>query len=154
MRKFAVLAVVLILALTGCETLNKWTSKEPAPSAAPKGEALNQQFYGFPDVPLPKELTVVRERSFVYETPTLRVGVLVLNGNVDLESLETYFKVNMVKNGWKFVNSFKFRGTTLNFTKEDKTCNVKMSRDGFSADVEVWVGPADKNVSPRGDGPR
>jgi len=77
------------------------------------------------------------------------VGVVVLNGNVDLDSLENYFKVNMVKNGWRFVNSFKFKDVTLNFVKDDKTCNIKMSRSVFSSDVEIWVGPADRASSER-----
>jgi hypothetical protein len=49
----------------------------------------------------------------------------------------------MVKNGWRFVNSFKFRGdVALNFTKEEKTAAVKISRGSFNTDVEIWVGPA------------
>jgi hypothetical protein len=148
MRKVVVLVFVMMLALAGCDTLNRWTTKEETPTPKPKYEALNQAFYGFPDVPVPKELELVANRSFVYETPNLKVGVLALSGNVDLESLENYFKINMVKNGWKFVNAFKFRGATLNFVKEEKTCNIKMSKEAFNTDVEIWVGPSDKVPAP------
>jgi hypothetical protein len=142
MRKGIVFVLIMVLGLAGCETLNKWTTKEETPP--PKYQTLNQAFYGFPDVPVPKELKMLADRSFVYETPNLKVGVLVLSGNVDLDSLENYFKINMVKNGWKFVNAFKFRGVALNFIKEDKSCNIKMSKDAFNAEVEIWVGPSDK----------
>ena len=40
------------------------------------------------------------------------------------------------------INSFKFKEVALNFAKEDKTCNIKMSRDSFDAEIEIWVGPS------------
>lgn len=141
MKKFIVLFVVMLFIVSGCAYFNKGTAKDE-PASTPRYEQLNQAYYGFPDVPVPKELRLVNERSFVYETTSLRAGVLVLRGNVDLQSLENYFKINMIKNGWKFVNSFKFKEVALNFVKEDKTCNIKMSKDSFDAEVEIWVGPS------------
>jgi len=32
----------------------------------------------------------------------------------------------------------------LNFIKDDKTCNIKMTRSVFNTEVEIWVGPADR----------
>lgn len=141
MKKSLALFIMMLFIVSGCAYFNKGTSKEE-PASAPRSEQFNQAYYGFPDVPVPKELTLVNEKSFVYETVNLRVGVLVLRGNVDLQSLENYFKVNMIKNGWKFVNSFKFKEVALNFTKEDKTCNIKMTKESFDAEVEIWVGPS------------
>ena len=147
MRGVVVFIIVTMFVFSGCQTVNK-TGTTDDPSKA-RFEALNQTFYGFPDVPVPKELKFDKAKSFIYETQTLRVGVVVLSGNVDLDSLENYFKINMVKNGWRFVNSFKFKGVALNFVKDDKTCNIKMSRDVFSSGVEIWVGPADRTSSDR-----
>lgn len=148
MKKWGVLFVLMLFIVSGCAYFNKGTSKDE-PAAAPKYEQLNQTYYGFPDIPVPKELRFISEKSFVYETPSLRAGVLVLRGNVELQSLENYFKINMIKNGWTFVNSFKFKDVTLNFTKEDKTCNIKMVKESFDAEVEIWVGPsASMNPAP------
>lgn len=106
-----------------------------------EGVGLNQVFYNFPDIPIPKELELVSERSFIYESPTIRAGVLLLRGNVDVESLQNYFKVNMSKNGWRFVNSFRFKDIIMNYSKDDKMCSIKISREGFTTDVEISVGP-------------
>ncbi len=145
MKKCLVLLVLMCFAVSGCAFFNKSATKDEAPQ--PKYEQLNQAYYGFPDVPVPKELKLVNEKTFVYETVNLRAGVLVLRGNVDIQSLENYFKVNMIKNGWKFVNSFKFKEVALNFMKEDRTCNIKMTKDSFDAEVEIWVGPS-SSVAP------
>ena len=49
----------------------------------------------------------------------------------------------MPKNGWKYVNSFRYKDIVMNYVKADKTCNIKISRGAFLTDLEVWVGPAD-----------
>ena len=154
MKKIVVVFCMMLLFCSGCTLFQKKNvNEESAPS---KQEAMNQAFYGFPDIPVPKELEFVRNKSFVYETPNLRAGVMYLSGNVDLQSVENYFKVNMIKNGWKFINSFKYKDVTMNFTKEDRSCNIKMSRESFNTDVEVWVGPiqSDKGSMQKGNDTR
>jgi hypothetical protein len=158
MRRLVVICIALLCIaslVTGCSTFGSWGGG--GKDDKPKNEGPNQAFYGFPDIPVPQELTYSQNKSFIYETQNMKVGVLVLSGNVDIQSLEDYFKVNMVKNGWRFVNSFKFKGEVAsNYVKDDKTANIKMSRDSFSTDVEIWVGPAaslDKGGMQRGNGP-
>ncbi|MCX8109954.1 MAG: hypothetical protein N3D15_01705 [Syntrophorhabdaceae bacterium] len=152
MKKIVILVIIGLLVLSGCT----WFKKTPDdPQARPKDEKINQVFYGFPDVPLPKELKYVSEKSFVFETSNLKAGVMFFNGDVEMQSLENYFKVNLVKNGWRFVNSYRYKDVVLNFIKDDKTCNIKMTRSAFNTEVEIWVGPVDrygqqqKDVAPR-----
>jgi hypothetical protein len=140
--KLLVLAAALLCA-SACTTFQKSTVQEQASTSQKEGA--NVIFYTFPDIPVPKELTLQRDRSFIYETPHMKAGVLVLTGNVDMASLETYFKANMVKNGWRFVNSYKYGDVILNFVKDDRTSNIRETRDAFTTRVEIWVGPTDRN---------
>jgi len=144
MRKIIAVCFALVLLtslLSSCATFDRWTGKEDEQKH--KGDLPNQAFYGFPDIPIPKELTYSTDKSFIYETQTVKVGILVLTGNVEPQSLEEYFKVNMPKNGWRFVNSFKFKGDIAsNYTKDEKTASIKISRGPFTTEVEIWVGPA------------
>jgi hypothetical protein len=141
MKKIIILSCLILLACSGCAWFQRQTLDV---SPQPKQEGPNQVFYGFPDVPIPKELSIVNDRSFVYETSIFKAGVLVFNGNFELQSLENYFRINMPKNGWRYVNSFRYKESILNYVKDDKICNIRMSRGTFSSDVEVWVGPAEK----------
>jgi hypothetical protein len=144
---------VLLLFLGGCTYFQK--SAVTDQTAKPKTETPNAIFYTFPDIPVPKELTFVREKSFIYETPSMKAGVLLLSGNVDIGSLETYFKTNMAKNGWRFVNSYKYNDVILNFVKEDKASNIRATRDAFTTQVEIWVGPIERSgqqpMAPKGN---
>jgi hypothetical protein len=146
MKKIIILSCVMLLLCSGCTLFQKYSISSPT---QPKQEGPNRLFYGFPDVPIPQELTIVNDKSFVYETSVFKAGVLFFNGNVELQSLENYFKINMPKNGWKYVNSFRYRDSILNYVKDDKTCNIRMSRGTFSSDVEIWVGPAEKGTIQR-----
>ncbi len=146
MKKIIILCFALSLVCAGCAAFQKQGSE---PASASKTQGFNQAFYGFPDVPVPKEVEIVNERSFVYETPTFKAGVIVFTGNVDPASLESYYKVNMAKNGWKYINSFRYKDIVLNYAKEDKTCNIKVSRGAFQTELEIWVGPADKGAFPK-----
>jgi len=143
MKRIIILSCVMLLLCSGCTFFRNLTGQQNQPK---QQEGPNQAFYGFPDVPIPQELTIVSDRSFVYETSVFKAGVLFFNGNVELQSLENYFKINMPKNGWKYVNSFRYRDSILNYVKDDKTCNIRMSRGTFSSDVEIWVGPAEKGT--------
>lgn len=143
MKKYAVLVLVVLLLATGCSTWNRLTGQEEQKPMT-KGEAPNAAYYAFPDIPIPKELELVRDKSFVYETANLRTGVLILSGNVDINSLEQYFKTNMAKNGWKFINGFKYATIMMNYVKDDRAALIRISRESFSTWVEIWVGPIDR----------
>jgi PBP1b-binding outer membrane lipoprotein LpoB len=145
MRKVIICLVALSFLATGCAGWNRMTGQEEKPK--PKTEGLNQAFYSFPDIPVPKELTLNRDKSFVYETQAFKAGVLVLSGKVEIESLENYFKVSMMKNGWRFINSYKYSDVIFNFMKDDKSANIRMNADTFNTHVEIWVGPIQQERS-------
>ena len=148
MKKIIILSCVMLLLCSGCTFFKNLTGQQNQPK---QQEGPNQIFYGFPDVPIPQELKLVNDRSFVYETSTFKTGVLFLTGNVEVQSLENYFKINMPKNGWRYVNNIRYKNIVLNYVKDDKTCNIRISQDTFSADVEIWVGPVEKGVIQKGN---
>ena len=142
MKKGIVVLAVFLGLCSACTLFQKSAATGPTDKAGT--EAPNVVFYTFPDIPVPKELSLVREKSFIYETPGFKAGVLLLTGNVEIGSLQNYFKANMVKNGWRFVNSYQYNDLILNFVKEDKSSNIRATREAFTTQVEIWVGPLDK----------
>ena len=143
MKKWAVLILAVLLLAPGCATIKEWTGQDD--QQAPKStDAPNVTYYSFPDIPIPKELELDRDKSFVYETSNVRTGVLVLKGNVDVNSLEQYFRTNMARNGWRFINSFKYSTVILNYLKDDRASHIRISRGTWSTAVEIWVGPIEK----------
>ena len=142
MKRALVLVMVLMLTV-GCAGFGKWSSKEE-PSESQTGPTLSQASYAFPDIVIPPELTFQRDKSFIYETPSLKAGVMLFSGNVEMGSIEAYFRTNMAKNGWRFVNSYKTSDIILNFLKDERSSNIRIARGTFSTSVEIWVGPVDR----------
>jgi len=133
MKKIMILCFALSLVCAGCAAFQKQGS-EPAPAS--KTQGFNQAFYGFPDVPVPKELDIVNDRSFVYETPTFKAGVIVFSGNVDPASVESYYKLNMAKNGWKAEEAVI--AGFMNFAKDNRNVQIIIqAQDGQTAVVVV-----------------
>jgi len=98
-------------------------------------------YFDFDDISVPSELTLDRQESFVYETPGVKAGILVLKGRVDVSSLVSFFTESMPRHNWTFANSFKYKSYILNFYKKDKSCLISIYDKLFTTVVEIRVGP-------------
>ena len=140
------LVVLLGVAWMGCTATVK-ERQQGQPVTGPTGEA-KAEWEGMgkvylEDVRVPSELNYKPNRSFVYETPRFKAGVLVFTKwRLDVSSLIDFFTYNMEKDNWKLINSFRGKESFLNFTKPDKTCSVKMVEKWYgTTKVEIRVGP-------------
>lgn len=142
----AMLLVVFIAAAwMGCTTTVKERQQgQPVtgPAGQPKEWEGSGQYY-LDDVRVPSELNYKPNRSFVYETPKFKAGVMVFTKwRLDVSSLIEFFTYNMEKDGWTLINSFRGKESFLNFTKPDKTCAIKIvERWCGTVVVEIRVGP-------------
>jgi len=149
-----VCAGMLLLPLGGCSALK---SKEPAapksatttsPTASPEKSPSNAVqentpvYYDFGDVMLPRELKVDKKESFVFHTPGMTAGVLVLSGGVDANSLFTFFENKMPVDGWQQVSSFKAARSMMLFKKKERWCVISITDGSFSTKVQLWVAPS------------
>jgi hypothetical protein len=149
-RRKGVIALLLVILLgvvwMGCSTTVKERQPGQTATAATgeertEGEGIGK--YYFDDVCVPKELNYKANKSFIYETPRFRAGILVFSKwRLDVESLIDFFNYHMEKDNWKLVNSFKGKESVLNFSKPDKTCTIKIIEKWYgSTELEVRVGP-------------
>ena len=90
---------------------------------------------------IPAELSLNRNNSFVYSTPSFSAGVLVFEGYVQGESLVNFFATNMAKDGWILKSSFRYRRVILNFEKDRRSCLVSVAEYPLNTRVEIWVAP-------------
>jgi len=134
---FALLLLSLVYA--GCRSTVRERREEPVKREA---EAAGK-YYHFDDVRIPRELNYKQNKSFVYETPRFKTGILIFTKwRIDVESLIDFFNYQMEKDNWKLVNSFKGKESILNFSKPDKTCTIKITEKWHgTTEVEIRVGP-------------
>jgi len=143
---YLVLIVVLGMVWTGCSSTVKERRGEP--SKVETGEVspykeYKGRYYHFNDVLVPEELHYKQGKSFVYETPRFKAGILVFRKWwLDVDSLITFFTYHMERDNWKIVNSFRGRDSMLNFSKPDRTATIKIIEKWYgTTEVEIQVGP-------------
>ena len=148
-KKFVmVFMLMVLLGLTGsgCST----TVKERQPgqpvtgaTGETKGEWESVGKYYLDDVRVPSELNYKPDKSFIYETPRFKAGILnFTKWRLDVPSLIDFFTYNMEKDNWRLINSFRLKESFLNFSKPDKTCTIRIKEKWTGTTiVEIQVGP-------------
>ncbi|MFO7560279.1 MAG: hypothetical protein R6X10_15710 [Desulfobacterales bacterium] len=122
---------------SGFQKKNGWGEKETS-----LNKGLVPLYYDFSDVLVPGELKIDRQASFIYQTAGLSAGVMIFSGNVEINSLITFFTNNMVKDDWQEISSIRSARTLMLFKKENRWCVITISKnDLFSMNVEIWVAP-------------
>ena len=130
------LVVLLGVAWAGCATTaTEQQQGQPVTGPSPEGTAEGVEVvrYYLDDVRVPSELNYDADESILYETANFKAGVLRFSKwRLGVPSLIDFFMVNMVKDKWTFVNSFKGKEALLSFSKPNKTCLIRIT--------ETWTG--------------
>ncbi len=123
-------AGVGFLILNGCAPAFPPESAEPPPPV-----------YRFSDVPIPPDFVRDSAASFIFETPTLKAGIVVYRGGADVDSVVEFFKAEMPLHGWSLINSFEHQEVRLNFEKPGWSCTVRVNRGNLRTMAEIVIGP-------------
>lgn len=111
-------------------------SPVPPPSAGPR-----PQFLDFPDIPIPSELDLQSQDSYVFQAGSMKTGILTLRGRVDSGSLINFFSLAMPRENWKPRGQFRYKHSALIFEKQDKTCVILVNEGTIYTYVEIYVAP-------------
>jgi len=139
-----VLPVLVFIFISGCATQTlseKATPFEESQQSKETEEASIFLYYDFKDVPVPKELKLQKEKSFVFRTNEFTTGILTFSGKVESDSLISYFINKMPDDGWRFLSSFKSPKNILFFHKEHRFCIITIISKAFRTDLEILITP-------------
>jgi hypothetical protein len=84
------LALLFLAFATSCATSTLSEGETPSSEAQPVQESVQPVtvfYYDFKDVPVPKEMEIKRDKSFVFQTTEFTAGLLAFSGRVELDSL-------------------------------------------------------------------
>jgi hypothetical protein len=135
--------LVVFASFTGCASLTgrSATAEQPAAEGAKEPQGPEPVYYDFDDVQVPLELKVDKAKSFVYQAPDFKAGILSLSGRVEIDSLIQFFENNMAKDNWRLVSAFKSPRTIIFFNKPNRSCIINITEGRFKTEVEIWVAP-------------
>jgi hypothetical protein len=85
----------------------------------------------FEDIPVPKGLDFVDDKSTIIESPTVKAARLIYRGRIEVTSLGSALKTTLEANGWRTVST-----TT---TGEHGTTQI-YEKGGSALQVRIWEG--------------
>jgi len=156
------IAVVCICLVTACGCSRSSapppppaSQSQPAPSAGPApvyGPSASPvpaspslpggaKFLDFNDIPIPREISVQPDRSYVFVAGQIKMGFLTLRGRVDSNSLINFFVAALPHEGWRLKAQFRCNRSLLIFDKPDKVCVILMKEGTYYTYVEIYVSP-------------
>ena len=151
MRKvfIVVMALAVLMAAAGCSSLQK--NKETSPAPVAQQEPLGS-YHEFEDVLIPKDMELDTKRSFVFETPQYKTGILVYEGRVEAVSLSNFLEKNMIQDNWHMRSKMKYNRTIMVFEKADRDCIINIEDETFKTVLEVIVAPRMETPKTQGGG--
>jgi len=140
--------VFLFIFLIGCAGLTlQPKSEEEEVAMAEESRVITEQtptrYYRFEDVPAPDNFKLDQSKSFVYETPSLKAGILLYTGGGSLADAVDFYKEEMSQYGWSLVNIFEHDGVDMIFDKEGWNCRINISKGFRTNKIEIKIGPKD-----------
>ena len=137
--------MLIFIFITGCAT-GTLSERAIPPTESQIVEEIKEPtislYYDFKDVPVPTELDIKREKSFAFQTTDYTIGLLTFYGNVEADSLISFYNNKMPEDGWRFLSSFKSPKNIMFFLKENRFCIITITSKTFTTELEILVTPS------------
>ncbi|MEG1610890.1 MAG: hypothetical protein RR317_06870 [Bilophila sp.] len=137
-----------LLILPGCADLNISNPFE-------KTSDVNEVYFDqFPDVPLPRDMTVDSSRSLVSVAQDgSKTGLLTVEGRVDKPSLANAMILNMNRQSWNLRAATTGAKTMHLYEKDNRYAIVYFYEQTTSVAMEIWIATRlEDGVIPTGNG--
>jgi hypothetical protein len=95
----------------------------------------------FQDIALPTEMSVVPGDSFIVQNGDRRVGILVMKGRVDPQSLVSFFRTAMVRDNWTPKGGFQYMRSIMIYEKPERVCIINIYEKTLYTYAEIYVAP-------------
>lgn len=131
-----VIGLLMALVLQGCADMG---IENPFSSGS---SDVNEVYYDqFPDIPIPRDLSVDRKRSLVSVTHDgSKAGLVTTEGRLEMLSLTSAMIHNMSGQGWALRSSTTGPRMIQVYEKDNRFAVLYYYEQTMSAAMEIWVG--------------
>jgi hypothetical protein len=93
----------------------------------------------FEDIPVPRGMSYVEDRSTIIESPTVKAAKLVYRGRVEPVSLASAMRSTLETNGWRHVSTSTAgdQGTTQIYEKPGNALHVRVWESLYYTYIEL-----------------
>ena len=159
MRAYLYVCILIaFLCLNGCAALVPQTASTAATSVAtstgthtayneglpPTGGTMDGQakYFDFKGIKIPPKLGLEKDESFVFSVGDIKAGVLAFKGSLEPSSLQRFFVESMAEDQWELLAATSYPRTALFFSKDDRSCIIRIWETHLYSKVQIWVTPS------------
>lgn len=134
-----IVAFALIIIIIGCATPGSY--KESSAASEIEKELTIAPTLRFDDVPVPSGFLQVSNESFIFQSESLRAGVLKYSGKSSPEAVMLFYKEQMPLYNWQLVNLIEYGKKQLNYEKTAQSCIITIEGTKSKSTLIISVGP-------------
>lgn len=113
-------------------------SYTPPPGADSSPGLVPSPHKRFNEIPLPEDLREDTQRSFVYDSRSVKIGKMVYYSKATINELAQFYISNAPQEGWNLVSTTQSEDSVLLFfVKPGKRLNVESKRGGVGRSNEL-----------------
>ena len=132
---YCLLLICSLLPLSGCADLN---ISNPFETKSSDGSEV--YFDQFPDVPIPRDMSVDAKRSLISVAQDgTKTGLITVEGRVDKPSLANAMILNMNRQGWNLRGAAIGSKTMHLYEKGERYAVIYYYEQTTTAAMEIWV---------------
>ena len=93
-------------------------------------------------IPLPDNSNYLINKSVIIGEGNKFSGILYLQHEQSADDIVTFYRKNMISDGWSEIGIVRSRFILINFEKEHRFATIKVTREMFEkSDSEITIGP-------------
>jgi len=138
----------IILVLSGC---GMFSSKRKSAILEPvryEKQLSVAQTLRFEDVPVPDGFDIMRDRSFVFQDTSTRVGFLKYIGREDPNKIIAFYKTQMPLYNWNLLTVVEYGNISINFSKGNENCIITILPSSGKSIIDIMLSPKGSTTTP------
>lgn len=134
----ALLIFAFLLITAGCATPGY---KESSSSSEIEKSLAVASTLRFDDVPVPSGFVQISNESFIFQSESLRAGVLKYSGKSNPNAVMLFYKEQMPLYNWQLINLIEYGKKQLNYEKPGQSCIITIEGTKSKSILMICVGP-------------
>lgn len=93
-------------------------------------------------IPLPEDSKYLVDKTVIFGEGAKFSGILYLQHNQNADNIITFYRKNMIADGWSEIGIVRSKFILVNYEKENRFATIKVIRTLFEkSDSEITIGP-------------
>ncbi len=108
-------------------------------------QEINREVFG--DIPVYPGFKLVYNKSFTYQSGSIKVGRLVFTGTASIVDVVNFYRKSLKELGWDLVSSYTYeKSAFMDFLSPDRSLQISLEKEFSGLKLVIQVGPRESSA--------